>query len=144
MPLWEGKTTSNVDITAGDALTRDSNGRITTATSADSSVLGVAAEAVTGVAATPGEVLFYPAIEDAVFSGQLDSGYAASADYYGYLFKGVSLIATSSGNMELDGSFGTNSQAQIIGFKDGTELATYAEVLFVWAKSAFAGEAYTA
>lgn len=131
--LQERATASAATIAVGDALMFDANGRLLVATADAVGIVGVAAEAVTGVTATPGTVTFYPATKTSVFSGQMDSAFALNM--VGTTFS----ITGTTGIQELDSSGGSMSHAKVVGIKDGEAYSSYADVLFIWKESDFVG-----
>lgn len=132
VPLEEGPTISNGTIATGDALIF-TGGLLQIAVAASTSIVGVAAEAITGVAAKRQNVAFYPALPDCIFSGQTD-GDATIA------LKGTRKgILGTTGIQEIDSTGATTSVAQIIGLKDGSAWDSHARVLFTWARSDFTG-----
>jgi hypothetical protein len=133
VPLEKGTTRSNATISAGAAIVR-SNGLIHQADNADTAILGVAAEGVTGVTGVRDEIHYYPALPDLIFSGQCSGN-----GTIGYVGKKVGIEGTGA-TMEVDEN-GTTSVAQIIGLKDGSAYGTNAEFLFIWCKSQFSGVA---
>lgn len=131
VPLESGTTRSASTIYAGAAITR-SNGLIHQADNADTMILGVAAEGITGIAGTRQEILYYPALPDIVFSGQCSGN-----GTIGFVGAHVGIEGATNG-MELDEN-GTTSVAQVIGLKDGSAFGTNAELLFIWRRSQFDG-----
>ncbi len=130
--LKEGPTKCATDITAGDALQWDS-GDLTVASVSCSGIVGVACEDVTGEATARGEVVYYPALPTAVFSGQ------SQGDIQRGDIGGTANVTNSTGNMELDTDSGSLGHARIVGLKDGEDYDSHANVLFVWSLSEFAG-----
>lgn len=133
VPLEEAWAKSNVDIAAGDALIC-TNGLLIVAVAASTSLHGIAAEAITGLATSRQKVAFYPALPDLIFSGQCD-GDASESDLGAH--KG--LLGTT-GIQEIDSTGATTSVLNIVGLKDGSTWDSHARMLFTIRRSSFTGQ----
>lgn len=136
--ILKGVLKTGETIAVGDALTTDTDGLITIATSSSGQILGVANEAVTSSAAGA-EIEFIPALPHYVFSGQT-SGTAAQTDIWENLD-----IEGTTGIMELNEDANTEEVARPIGLstlRQGTSSNAFganARLDFIWVRSAFTG-----
>lgn len=131
--LEERYTISNGTIAAGDALAL-TGGLLRVALNTDVKLFGIAAESITGVAATRQKVAFYPALPDVVFSGQCD-GDASESDLGAH--KG---IVGTTGIQEVDSAGSTTSVLNVCGLKDGSTWDSHARFLFTIRRSSFCGQ----
>jgi hypothetical protein len=134
MVLDRWKTTSNVSLSPGDPIVKAS-GRIKLAGATSTALFGVCVESVTAVAATTKSASFIPALPHYLWSGQVGSTVNMTSGLIGARY---GIAGTTTGKIKLS-TTATTSVAQIVGLKPGSAYGTYAELLFVIAKSSYSG-----
>lgn len=140
-PLTKVETTSNLDVALGDPL-KLSGGEAVLATGAVTGVFAFAAEPVTGEAATKKKLLAYPALMNAIFSGQLATSSGAwAASMNGKL--AAFDDSQSSGAYEVNmtnGSEASTALLRVIGIKpEQDESDSHPDVLFTVVRSQYEG-----
>lgn len=135
-PLEEIQLDTNITVAIGDPLTIGSDGYGELAVSGSTTILGVAAEAITGAAATRPKCLYWPALPTVVFSGQVDSG--ATITFIGEDHDIES--ASGTGLYEISSANSGKDHCHIIGLKDGSAWSSHAQVLFVFKTNQFSGQ----
>jgi len=137
IPLWYGALKSAQTINEGD-IVKASGGvlaKYATITTDDSKIVGVSAESKTAAATVRDTLIFAPAIESIVFSGQYGSSTVQFTQ--GIVFSGRGLGRMSSTKMRL--STTASSVACIIGLKRTSAFGTFGEALFVFGVSRISG-----
>src|SRR3990167_6697169 len=147
-PLWEGQIKSNHVFTLGDAVYA-SVGYLRNAVTGDKAVVGVCAankaESASGVVgtrvsnsvATRPKLLFWPALDGIVFSGQC-SGTPTQAKVWTLQdLEGAPSNSTGRSNQEINEDATTNKNLYLIGFRGNTSIGLNSEMLFIWAKNKF-------
>jgi hypothetical protein len=144
IPLWQGVIKSAAALTDGDPLyatvgliNRFDN--TTTSAGQKKGILGVAAETKTAASTVRDTLLFVPALETIVFSGQYGS--ATSVQFtQGLIFNRARVLGTGTGKMRLTAaSTPTFGQVNIIGLKKTSAFGTFGEAMFIFTKSTFTG-----
>lgn len=130
-PLEQGFTSPGVTLFRAQPIVRE-DGLIRGATENDPSILGVAAEGVTGMEGISQEITFLPALPELVFCGQVSS--EATLKVIGK----TAGISGQGGRMELNLE-SDNPVVRIIGVKDGSEFGKNTELYFTFTKSQFCG-----
>lgn len=125
---------SGVGVIAGDPI-GVSSGKGILAVTTTASILGVAAETITASAGVEKECKYIPADESNVFSIQADGNFTAGLNY------SARSITGSTGKVVLDTDDTDPGIFQVHGLKSGSAWGTYAQVLGVFKKSAFSGQA---
>jgi hypothetical protein len=126
-------TGSNATLAVGDPVvlaTGTTNG-IKLAGVTSTGLFGVSLESVTGAAGVKKSALIIPALKDYLWCGQVKSATNITA---GYIGKKFGIAGTTNGKIGLSAT-ATTSGAQIVGLKPTSAFGTYAELLFVIAKS---------
>lgn len=139
-PLIQLKTDSNLDVALGDPLKLNADGEAALATGGSTGIFGFAAEAKTGATGTRKNILVYPAVKNAVFSGQLSTSSGTwSLSMTGSLAGFDDSMDT--GEYEINVTNGdTDSLLRIIGIKPGEdEDDSHPDVLFTVERSQYEG-----
>lgn len=134
IPIWGAKLLSNTIIEPGDALSGQSGYACLTNVITTDSILGVSLSAQATSVTTNQDILFHPALDFVVFSGQC-SGTPTQA----LVWTNCDIEGTT-GIMEINENASTYSPVRLIGLKPGSSMGLNAEMLFVWNKSAFTGK----
>jgi len=137
IPLWYGVLKSANAITEGD-LVKIETGlllKYATITTDDPKVVGVSCETKTALATTRDSLIYIPAIESIVFSGQ----YASTGQQFtqGLIGTGHGIGRMSTGFMRL--STTASSVACIIGLKRTSAFGTAGEAMFIFGVSRLSG-----
>jgi hypothetical protein len=135
-PLWTADTTSNLTLSAGDALVMLSNGTINIATASSAALCGVAQHAVAGATGVRKPIKYIPALPNIVFSGQC-SGTMTPVNMGEFVD-----IEGTTGIMEVDENAQTTNVLRVLALEGGLNNAAgaNARVLFIIAKSQFTGQ----
>lgn len=131
IPLFEGMTVTNKALSPGDALTMLSTGLIDIASASSALILGVCQSKLTAESGVSKKVLYVPAFDNIVFSGQCSGTYTPVNA--GELVD----IEGTTGIMEINEDAQSVNVVRIIGLDQHLDNAVgaNARVLFTWAKS---------
>lgn len=133
-PLYVGTLQTSVTVTEGDALGLLS-GYVVLADATSTAILGVAAQSITGAAATYPTIKYVPALESITFTGQCSGNLTQ-----GLIGAAVDIEGTT-GIMEVNEDATSLAVVKILKVKGGSALGTNAEVEFKFVKSDFTGQA---
>jgi len=140
IPLWQGILKSAQVINEGDALIATLGIFIINPTAGARRFAGIAAETITAPATAQAPILFIPALESIVFSGQYGSTAAASPRLtQGLMYTKRSLNGVTLKGHLSNGTSPSNACAWLIGLKKTSAFGTFGEAMFVFGKSAFSG-----
>ena len=135
IPLFSGATRSNASFADGDALLV-SGGLISIAPAGTRKIVGVAAHAVVGAVGIRQNVLFVPALETIVFSGQYGS--ATSLLFtQGIVWSRRNFVGATGVQRLTNGVAASTAIAWIVGLRRQSAFGTYGEAMFIWSRSAF-------
>jgi hypothetical protein len=144
MPMWEGLLLSNQGIANGDILFA-SAGYLRGSATTDKLPVGVAVTTNATSVTTNPKILFYPAIDSIVFTGQC-SGTPTQAtiwtvvDYEGA--SGASAGVATRSIQEINEDATTNKQLNIIGLDPQSSMGANVELLFIFARSKFTAKTW--
>ena len=154
-PVWEGKVLSNHVFTFGDAVYA-SAGYLRNAATSDKAIVGVCAAnrvrsnaglypsrqsnaAITKAVGRP-KMLFYPALDGVVYSGQCSGTTSCTQGIVWTLrdIEGTAANSTGVSSQKVNEDAVTNKNIYVIGWRGNTSApGAYAEVLFTFAKNKF-------
>ena len=138
MPGWEARLKSNMLIAHGDMLYA-TVGYATTVITADKAILGVGITPQKTSVTTNPKVLFTPAMESIVFSGQC-SGTPTQARIWTVCdFEGTPGTTTTGSVQEINEDAETNKQLMLIGVSPESSFGLNAELQFIITRSKFTG-----
>jgi len=132
-PILNFTTKSNLDVSKGDVIVLETTGLVDVSAAdqgtTDEPVVGIAAEDVTGVAATQKELAIYCALPDVLFSVQVDEGSDFAQTDIGAYFD--TNVTDGTGKHQLDTATSASDTWKIIGLKEyeGNAFGTFADVL---------------
>jgi hypothetical protein len=136
IPLWYGTLKSAQTVTEGDVL-KATGGlvmKFATVVTDDPKIVGVCAETKVAPSTARDTVIFAPAIESIVFSGQYATGAVFSQ---GIIWTARGLGRYSTGKMRLSAT--VSSVACIIGLKRTSAFGSFGEALFIFGSSRMSG-----
>jgi len=139
IPMYQGVLKSAQSCTKGDAL-KATGGLLKIFTVGGRKVVGVAAETVTGLATAQSRVLFWPAVQTVVFSGQYSSNTGVQLTQ-GLAFSRRNISGATGKMLLTSGTLASTGIAQIIGISPKSAAGTYGEAEFIWIRSQFTGQA---
>ena len=137
VPLVKGLTGSNVTLADGDFIVKLTTGLIALATSSSTTLHGVCAKAVVGVAGVRQECWFVPALETIEFEGQCSETMAQTD-----IGEAVDIEGTT-GIMEVNENANATGVIRITGLANGLKnaIGANARVRVVVNKSSYTGQA---
>ena len=133
-PMFAGKLVSNVLVSSGDALYATA-GYLTPTATTDVHVAGVAVTRQATSVTVNVSMLFYPAADWVVFSGQTSCTMTQAKIWT------LMDIEGTRGIQEINENATSNQNVLAIGFEPNTSIGAQSRVLFTWAKSKFTGKA---
>jgi len=139
IPLWYGTLKSASIVTDGDAVkaTVGLLMKMMAVATDDAKIVGIAAETKTAPTTARDTLMFVPALENIVFSGQYGSTGVQFTQGIMYTAKNLGPSGLGTGVMRL--STGVSSVACIIGLKRTSAFGTFGEALFIFGVSRMSG-----
>ena len=142
LPGWQALLKSNMVVANGDIFYA-TVGYATTVITADKAPLGVViTPQKTSITTANPKILFTPALESIVFSGQC-SGTPTQARIWTCVdFEGTPGTTTTGGVQEINEDAEANRQLMLIGVSPESSLGRNAELQFIFTKSKFTGKVW--